>query len=384
MPNCCVINCDFRKSEKGEYQSFYFPKEPDLRRKWTAQVKRDNFSPGEKAGVCHRHFAKDDFEPPGKDKRGRTRKRMQLKATAFPTLFLGTETQPKTEKPRTTKKSVESLEKEKEDLEKEIKTLKDKIQYQIEVIENRDRKIEELQSSLDKKTMKEEKEFKKMEVKLAAISASIKKIFTSQQVEKLKCPGMTIGSWSDETIRLCIALYIICGTAAYKFMIAKGYPFVPVSTLQAHMSIVDFEPGLLEDMFMLMKFRLEEVPEHHRNLGLVLDEMSIQPKLDFDPSTQSFIGRPTCPLNPKTIERKKKADPNFDETKTMATHAMNFMLCGHGKRLKQIVAWLLTYSSFDPAFVADIMYKIVKMSHEISGATVSSITMDMSGQNLKL
>ena len=112
--------------------------------------------------------------------------------------------------------------------------------------------------------------------------------------------------------------------------------------------------------------------------------MSIQSKLDFDPSTQSFIGRPTCPLNPKTIERKKKADPNFDETKTMATHAMNFMLCGHGKRLKQIVAWLLTYSSFDPAFVADIMYKIVKMSHEISGATVSSITMDMSGQNLKL
>ena len=114
MPNCCVIGCDSRKSEKGEYQSFYFPKDPELRRTWTAQVKRDNFSPGEKTGVCHRHFAKDDFEAPVKDSRGRTRKKMQLKATAFPTLFLGTATQPKNVKPRTTKQSVESLQNEKE------------------------------------------------------------------------------------------------------------------------------------------------------------------------------------------------------------------------------------------------------------------------------
>ena len=159
MPNCCVIGCDSRYTEKGEYQSFYFPKDnPELRRKWNAQVKRDNFSPGEKTAVCHRHFTKDDFEAPSKDNFGRVRKRKQLKATAFPTLLLGTTTQPKPEKPRTTKQSVESLQNEKENLTKEVKKLKDKIQYQVEVIENRERKIEELQALLNKKEMKDEKE----------------------------------------------------------------------------------------------------------------------------------------------------------------------------------------------------------------------------------
>ena len=42
------------------------------------------------------------------------------------------------------------------------------------MIENRERKIKELQALLDKKEMKEEKEYKKIEVQLAAISASIK------------------------------------------------------------------------------------------------------------------------------------------------------------------------------------------------------------------
>ena len=41
-----------------------------------------------------------------------------------------------------------------------------------------------------------------------------------------------------------------------------------------------------------------------------------QNNLDFDPGTQSIIGRPTVPLNPKTVARYKAKDPDFDESKT--------------------------------------------------------------------
>ena len=63
MPDCQVIDCDYRKTEKGEYQSFYFPKDPDLRKKWLDSVKRAKFFPNNKSAVCKRHFTADDLLP---------------------------------------------------------------------------------------------------------------------------------------------------------------------------------------------------------------------------------------------------------------------------------------------------------------------------------
>ena len=62
---------------------------------------------------------------------------------------------------------------------------------------------------------------------------------------------------------------------------------------------------------------------------------------------------------------------------------MNFLICGLTKRFKQIVAWFLTYSSFDPDAVVDIMKTIVKKCYEIN-INLYVITIDMSGQNQKI
>ena len=41
MPNCSVINCDYSKTEKGQYQSFRFPEDPELRRKWLEKLQKE-------------------------------------------------------------------------------------------------------------------------------------------------------------------------------------------------------------------------------------------------------------------------------------------------------------------------------------------------------
>ena len=383
MPDCQVIDCDYRKTEKGEYQSFYFPKDPDLRKKWLDSVKRDKFFPTNKSAVCKRHFTEEDFEPVGLDARGRPRKRRTLKDGAVPTLFMGTDHLPKIVDARKTRKSVNGLENDKKKLLKEIKNLKQQNQFKTDIIENQKRTIEQLKNDLNKKEMKDEKKFDELKVEMSSLTASLAKLFTEDQMKKLKFPHKDVRQWADVTLRQCITFYIICGAAAYKFFISKGFPWIPLRTVQHHMQKVNFDCGLLRDLFTLLSYKIEDLEPQHRNFGIVMDEMSIQPKIDFDPGTQSIIGRPTVPLNPKTVARYKAKDPDFDETKTLATHAMNFLICGMCKRIKQIVAWFLTFSSFDPHFIADVMKLIVMECHRIN-VTISCLTIDMSGQNQKI
>ena len=380
MPNCAVNDCDHRKTEKGQYQSFLLPTDPDLRRKWLKKINRLTLTPTDSTAVCKRHFTEEDFEPIQRNKWNRIPKRRKLKEGAVPTLFMGPEPEPNVPE---TRRSLENITTENDNLKKEVKDLKSKMQSKNETIENLKKRIVELEKIATIKEKKNQNKNDETEVELSAITSSLKKIFTEDQIKRLKYPDKRIAKWSEASIRQCITLYLICGCSAYKFMVAKGFPFVSIRTLQRHMAMINFDSGILDDIFILMKYKLEGVPKHHRNFGLVMDEMSLQAKLEFDIASQSFIGRPTVPLNPKTVVTKKLKIPEFDENKTLATHSMNFMICGLGKRFKQIVAWFLTYSSFDPEAVVNIMKTIVRKCHEIE-INVVAITTDMSGQNQKI
>ena len=386
MPNCSVVDCDYKKQEKGQYQSFALPKDPDLKAKWVQKLQRDGVTPAkvtENTVICSRHFAEEDFDPATKDSRGRDLKRRKLKDTAVPSLHMQASYEPKIVDARKTRKSIDSLQSERDNLVKEVRELKKKNQFQLEAIEKYRVEVQELKDKLIQKEMKDQKEYDETKTKFSHLNDSIGKIFTDDQKGRLKYPGRKIAAWSDATLLQCITLYLICGKAAYQFMISKGYPFVSIDTLQRHMAKINFNQGILEDIFTLLRFVIEDIPKKHRSFGLVMDEMAVQPKIDFNPSTQSLIGRPTVPIDPVTIERKKKKDPLFDEKKVMATHAMNFLLCGLTKRFKQIIAWFLTSSSYDPKFVVNIIKQIIIKCHYIE-IDLTAITIDMSGQNQKI
>ena len=87
MPNCSVHSCDYRKQEKGQYQSFPLPKDPGIKAKWVQKLqKKGGFTAKvtENTVICSRHFDEEDFFPVGfKDSRGRVYKKRKLKGIFY-------------------------------------------------------------------------------------------------------------------------------------------------------------------------------------------------------------------------------------------------------------------------------------------------------------
>lgn len=92
---------------------------------------------------------------------------------------------------------------------------------------------------------------------------------------------------------------------------------------------IKFQPGVLHEVFDLLQTKAPSLNAQERCCLLMIDEMSIQPKLEYDPSTSSVRGHATLPVPGK-------------ELKAVATHGLVFMLCGISTRWKQVVAYHYT------------------------------------------
>ena len=91
MPNCCVVGCGYDLAPKdGTYESYRLPKDPKISQKWLKLINRPNYVPSSSTAVCHRHFEEDAFLSHEQNitKKGKQRKRRNLKPTALPTLFM--------------------------------------------------------------------------------------------------------------------------------------------------------------------------------------------------------------------------------------------------------------------------------------------------------
>lgn len=92
---------------------------------------------------------------------------------------------------------------------------------------------------------------------------------------------------------------------------------------------IKFEPGVLQEVFALLESKVPHLVEKERQCVLMLDEMSIVPKLEYDTSTGSVRGYATL------------AVPGAP-AKSIATHALVFMLGGVSSRWKQVVGYHYT------------------------------------------
>lgn len=79
MTGCCVPLCT-GSTQKG-LRVFRFPRDPERRKKWESQVKRDCWKATDTSKICERHFDDEQFEKKRQDGR------LLLKRTAVPTLF---------------------------------------------------------------------------------------------------------------------------------------------------------------------------------------------------------------------------------------------------------------------------------------------------------
>ena len=147
------------------------------------------------------------------------------------------------------------------------------------------------------------------------------------------------------------------------------------------MKKVKFAPGTLHAMIEKMRPKVEKMHPKERCIALVIDEISIEGKREYDSSSGTFYGHPTMNAPKATVERREsRGESRLDR---LAKHAQSVMAVGLNTRWKQLIGYHFTDSSFDPDDMYDWLIELIQKMQSI-GLRVYSLTMDMGPGNKAL
>lgn len=123
------------------------------------------------------------------------------------------------------------------------------------------------------------------------------KVFNSDQIEWLQTKSSRrVYKLSKETIKKALQIKFSCTTNGYQGLIKENIPLPSTRTLRRSLEDVDFSPGILNDMFDVMKNKVEKFTDQRQcDCILGVDEMSLAPGEQPDPSTNSVVGSSTIP-----------------------------------------------------------------------------------------
>ena len=132
--------------------------------------------------------------------------------------------------------------------------------------------------------------------RLTNLEKAVKRMFQPDQIQRMMNPKVANNKkWSSITLQLCLQLYLMIGPAGYNFLRKqRNFPGPCESTLKYYMRMVKMEPGVISDDIMgLLSKKVDKMPPEDRYCALIIDEMAIQAEINYDDSSQSFIGHPT-------------------------------------------------------------------------------------------
>ena len=162
----------------------------------------------------------------------------------------------------------------------------------------------------------------------------------------------------DETIQSSALIHYSVGPTAYEILRQIGYPFASSDAISKRLDL-DFRPGVLECNFKLLKAKANKKPEEYKECCLVMDELKIQPKFEYDYSTKSLSGYVTVP---RAANSKKVVQGDDDE---VAQDGLVYMLVGLKERWKVVIGYDFTSGSFHGQVVAGRIRKIIEIAHMI-------------------
>ena len=222
---------------------------------------------------------------------------------------------------------------------------------------------------------------KENKAKLEDNLEKISKVFNRDQVYRLLRPDSK-GHWSEDTLEMAIKLYYKVGCTGYDYLREKlGWPLPAAETINWHMRKITFKPGISEDIFKLISYKVQTFKEEDKHCGLVIDEMSTTPKLEWDSTNGEFVGYPTVPPGPALVEKRARENTNQDDI--FACHVFNVMIVGITIRFKQLLAYHHTDRSWDAKFIAEWLIALIRKLTSI-GLNTCFITMDMGKMNMAL
>ncbi|XDV41529.1 hypothetical protein PO909_010389 [Leuciscus waleckii] len=269
MVCCAAFGCSNR-SEKG-YQMYGFPKDQECRKRWMAMVSRQNLQmtgSSNRQKLCHVHFEDDQFTSTKKGGK------VKLRPDAVPTIFIH-RPKPKRWKPPSVRVPPAP-----------IQTTTDHTYYK--------------------------------KCKFDQIRA------LGQEKKK----GIR---WGKETIKKAIQIQFTAGSTVYKTLQQMQIPLPNIRTLQRRMQHVKLEPGVLGEVFEMLRLKAGGMSEMERECVLSLDEMSITPGVELHVGTGKLFGNIMLP-----------------DHEGQATHALVFMLAGVTTRWKQVVVYCTTIAAIPP------------------------------------
>lgn len=62
--------------------------------------------------------------------------------------------------------------------------------------------------------------------------------------------------WSNETLQKGMRLKFTCGATGYSTLLSEGYPLPSIRTIQRRLKNIDFKPGVLHNVFSLLKVKV--------------------------------------------------------------------------------------------------------------------------------
>ena len=239
-------------------------------------------------------------------------------------------------------------------------------------------KYAELSSKLDKLSTKFLATEQELKVALEEISRlqkekeanskvleAARSIFREDQLKWLPKKSLRGYSWSNETIEEGLRWKLAFGTAGYELFVQK-FPYPANRTLQEKLEKLKFEPGILTEVIIMMKDKVEAtIPEMGRDVVLMWDEMELTPGVQFMPGWENWVGEVTLP-----------------EHDGLADHALVFFIVGMTVHFKQVVGYHFTTQATN-GFVYGPIVRDLVVQIEQTGLRVRVTTMDIGSPNQK-
>ena len=218
-----------------------------------------------------------------------------------------------------------------------------------------------------------EEKVKTLEAENAALKKKldgVSRLFSREQLELL-CGTITrVRQWPDYVIQQSIHMYFYCGTKGYNLLRDSGYPLPCIETIVKRLAKFQYQPGRLEENFQLLKHNAKFFEKEDMFATLMVDEMSIQPRIEYNTTTKAISGYVTIPAN--------KNESDYDQ---IASKVMCFLLGGIHKRWKILCAYVFTGSSFQVPPVIELLQGVVQRANEV-GVTIVGLPSDLGFRNV--
>jgi hypothetical protein len=132
---------------------------------------------------------------------------------------------------------------------------------------------------------------KKLRTEQNKIKENLPLLLNDDQKCSLSRQTMRGIKWSDATMMKAYKLRLACGTIGYDVLREIGQPLPTHRTLQRRIEHLKFCPGLLNEVLAAMEPKVVLMAAEEKHCAILIDEMAITAKLDFDPSTSSILGK---------------------------------------------------------------------------------------------